>query len=374
MPKTQDLPSVNSGDVVLVLGTGKGLFLLHSSAKRQNWSLAGPFAAGRSIYAATLDLRNGRRRLLAASDAAHWGTSLTRSDDFGRTWHTPDKTAVRYPDGSGDALKQIWEIVPGHASEPDVLRLGTNPAALFESRDAGESWNLCEGLYNHPHRKQWFPGAGGLCLHTILQDSADPRTMRVAISTGGVYRTTDGGRSWIHRNKGISCVFMPGPPPEFGQCVHRIVSHPSNPGRIFLQNHWGLFRSDDGADTWIDIGAGFAWTFGFAMAMHPHQPDTVYILPLESDEFRCTPEGRLRVFRTRNGGQSWEALTNGLPQENALETVLRHGMQTDPLNPAGLYFGTKSGKVFASFDDGDSWRMLAEGLPPVQVVNPAVIP
>jgi photosystem II stability/assembly factor-like uncharacterized protein len=218
-----------------------------------------------------------------------------------------------------------------------------------------------------------MPGQGGLCLHTVLLDQSDPARMHVGISAGGVYRTDDGGRSWQARNRGIRVTFMPERYPEFGQCVHKIVRHADRPNRLFLQNHWGLYRSDDGADSWTDIAHGLPSDFGFAMATHPHDPDCVYIVPMESDEFRCTPEGRLRVYRTRNAGQSWEALTKGLPQQGAYETVVRDAMVTDSLDPPGIYFGTRSGKLYASRDAGKTWKELLSGLPQIVCVACAVV-
>jgi hypothetical protein len=218
-----------------------------------------------------------------------------------------------------------------------------------------------------------MPGLGGLCLHTILLHPTDPGRMHIGISAAGVYRTEDGGRTWQARNRGIRVTFLPERFPEFGQCVHKIVRHPDRPERLFLQNHWGLYRSDDGADTWNDIAHGVPSDFGFAMATHPHDPDCVYIVPMESDEFRCTPEGRLRVYRTQNAGASWEPLTRGLPQERAYETVLRDGMVTDALDPVGIYFGTRSGKLYASRDAGKTWKELLNGLPQIVCVASAVV-
>jgi photosystem II stability/assembly factor-like uncharacterized protein len=216
-------------------------------------------------------------------------------------------------------------------------------------------------------------GLGGLCLHTILPHPTQAGRMHVGISAAGVYRTDDDGRTWQARNKGIRVTFMPEKFPEFGQCVHKIVRHLNRPDRLFLQNHWGLYRSDDGAETWNDIAHGLPSDFGFAMATHPYDPDWVYIVPMESDEFRCAPEGRLRVYRTRNAGASWEPLTRGLPQQGAYETVLRDGMVTDTLDPVGVYFGTRSGKLFASRDAGYTWKEVLGGLPQVVCVASAVI-
>jgi len=232
---------------------------------------------------------------------------------------------------------------------------------------------LNHGLWEHPHRAQWQPGGGGLCMHTVIPDRSRAGRMFVAISTGGVYRTDDDGRTWHVKNKGVRAEYLPDKYPEFGQCVHKIVHNPAAPDRLFLQNHWGLYRSEDAGESWQDIANGVPSDFGFAMAIHPHSPETVYIVPIESDMFRCTPEGKLRVYRTRDGGRKWEALTRGLPQQDALETILRDGMSLDPLNPAGVYFGTRSGKVFGSPDGGASWSEIAAGLPPVLCVKAFVV-
>jgi hypothetical protein len=230
-------------------------------------------------------------------------------------------------------------------------------------------------LFDHPHRTQWQPGGGGLCLHTILPDPANDQRLFVAISTGGVYRTDDGGKNWQPRNKGIRAKFLPPDQqyPEWGQCVHKVVSHPANPDRMFLQHHWGIYRSDNAGDSWSDIGNGVPSDFGFAMEIDPHDPDTVYVIPIESDEFRCTPEAKLRVYRTGNAGESWEPLTEGLPQQDAFETILRDNMKADANNPTGLYFGTRNGKLFASKNGGDSWTAITEGLPAITCVKTATI-
>lgn len=367
--------SIQSGDAVVFVGTAKGAFLFRSAADdRRTFELAGPWFQGEPVYAVAYDGRVGRQRLFAATSSLHWGPNLRSSDDFGASWTSPESTPVRFPEGTDD-LKQIWQIALGAESEPDVLFCGVEPAALFRSDDAGGTWSLVDGLFQHPHRKRWEPGGGGLCLHTVVPHPADPDRMLVAISTGGVYRTTDGGASWAPANQGVRAQFLPEENryPEFGQCVHKVATHPSNPERLFLQNHWGLYRSDDYADSWHDVARDVPSDFGFAMVVHPHDADTVYIVPLESDEFRCTPEARLRVYRTRDAGESWHALTDGLPQENAYETVLRDAMDTDSCERAGIYFGTRSGKVFASSDDGETWQALAEGLPPVLCLRAAIV-
>lgn len=366
--------SVKPRDVLLLVGTMKGAFVLKSDSSRTNWETGGPYFPGRAIYAMAYDDRDGRNRLWAAVNSSYWGSYLSSSEDFGKTWTEPETYGVKFPDDAENSVKQIWQIALGNAQEPNTLYCGVEPAALFRSDDAGETWSLVRGLYDHPHRPQWQPGGGGLCLHTILPDPENKDRMHIAISTGGVYRTDDGGKNWQVRNQGVRAQFLPPDQwyPEFGQCVHKIVSHPSNPNRIFLQNHWGLYRSEDGGDSWTDMANGVPSDFGFAMETDHNDPNSVFIIPLESDEFRCTPEAKLRVYRTRNAGESWAALTNGLPQENAFETILRDGMSGDTLNPTGLYFGTRNGKLFGSKDAGESWTAIEEGLPPVVCVKTAV--
>jgi serine/threonine protein kinase/photosystem II stability/assembly factor-like uncharacterized protein len=364
---------IKSGDVFLLLGTTKGAFLARSRADRKHWEIAGPYFHGHAVYSLAYDSRNGRHRLWASTGSSLWGTYLRSSDDFGKTWTNPLEASIKFPPESGLSLKNIWKIALGPVEAPDQLYCGVEPAALFESHDAGDSWALVRGLFDHPHRPRWMPGLGGLCLHTILLHPTDPGRIHVGISAAGVYRTEDAGRTWQARNRGIRVTFLPERFPEFGQCVHKIVRHPVRPERLFLQNHWGLYRSDDDADSWTDIAHGLPSDFGFAMATHPHDPDCVYIVPMESDEFRCTPEGRLRVYRTRDAGASWEALTRGLPQQGAYETVLRDGMVTDALEPVGIYFGTRSGKLYTSRDAGKTWKELFTGLPPIVCVASAVV-
>ncbi len=364
---------VNDGDVLVLVGTMKGAFLMRSNGARARWDAGGPHFPGQAIYAMAYDGRAGRRRLWAGTASMHWGAVLRSSDDMGKTWTNPEAANVRFPAESGLSLKQIWQVRPGRAEEPDTLYCGVEPAALFESHDAGKTWSLNRGLFDHPHRPMWQPGGGGLCLHTIVVDPAKRSRMMVAISTGGFYRSDDGGKTWHAKNKGVRADFLPEKYPECGQCVHKVVQHPARPERLFLQNHWGLYRSDDAGDSWRDIARGVPSDFGFAMAIHPHDPDTVYIVPIESDEFRCTPEAKLRVYRTRNAGDSWEALTRGLPQQDALELVLRDAMATDPLNPAGVYFGTRSGQLWGSNDGGASWSLIRSGLPPIVCVRAVVV-
>jgi photosystem II stability/assembly factor-like uncharacterized protein len=360
-------------DVLVLVGTTKGAFIFTSNATRSRWRVDGPHFPGEAVYSLAFDQRGGRFRLLAGVHSNHWGATIRTSDDFGRTWSEAERQAVRFPESSGLSLAQVWQITPGSAEEPDVVWCGVEPAALFRSDDAGESWAPVDGLLNHEHRPRWQPGGGGLCLHTIVLDPTNPQRMGIAISTAGFYRTDDGGKTWQARNKGVRAVFLPDQHPEFGQCVHKVTHHPSRPERLFLQNHWGLYRSDDWGDSWQDIANGVPSDFGFPIQSHPHDPDTVYAIPLQSDEFRVVPEAKLRVYRTRDAGASWAPLTDGLPQSNAFESVLRDGLAVDSRDPAGVYFGTRSGKLYASASEGESWTALARSLPPICCVKSAVV-
>jgi serine/threonine protein kinase len=363
---------VKPQEALLLVGTTKGAFLLRSSPSRSRWEVGGPYFHGDAVYAFAFDGRDGRHRLWASTQSILWGTVLRSSDDFGKTWRTPEETPIRFPAGSGLSLRNIWQICVGPEEQPEILYCGVEPAALFESRDGGESWSLVRGLFDHPHRPRWMPGNGGLNLHTILFAGANPHRLYIGISAGGVYRTDDEGKTWHPRNKGIRVTFMPERYPEFGQCVHKFAFHPARPERLFLQNHWGLYRSDNAGDTWQDIAPGLPSDFGFPVLIHPHDPDCVYVVPVESDEFRCTPDGQLRVYRTRNAGGTWEPLSRGLPQRNSYETVLRDGMTADSFDPVGIYFGTRSGRLYGSRDGGRSWDNIVEGLPPIVCVKAAL--
>lgn len=360
--------AVKKDDCLLLVGTSKGAFILRSNAQRRRWEVGGPYFHGHNIYALAYDHREGRRRIWMSTQS-YWGAMLRSSDDFGKSWTNPQQSPIRFPADTGSSLKNIWQITVGRPDEPDTLYCGVEPAALFESRDAGETWSLQRGLFDHPHRPRWMPGNGGLALHTIVLDPTDKQRMYVAISSGGVYRTNDSGQTWTAQNCGIRAEFLPNKYPEFGQCVHKIALHADRPERLFLQNHWGIYRSDDYAETWKEAADGVPSDFGFAMLVHPRNPDWAYVLPVESDQFRCAVEGRLRVYRTRNAGRSWEPLSRGLPQKGAYETVLRDAMTCDSYDPTGLYFGTRSGQLFGSRDEGKTWQQILQGLPSILCVR-----
>jgi hypothetical protein len=365
--------SPSPGDALILVGTMKGAFLFRRDASRRHWESGGPYFPGAAVYALAFDTRQGRRRIWAAPNHMHFGGLLRSSDDFGRSWTNPVEANVTFPQETGAALKNIWQVVPGRDGEPDTIYCGVEPAALFVSRDAGQTWSLVDGLWNHPHRPRWQPGGGGLCLHTIVLDPERPDRIRIAISTGGTYVSDDGGASWRATNTGVRAEFLPDKHPEFGQCVHKVVQSKARPDRLFLQNHWGLYRSDDRGETWTDIANGVPSDFGFPIAIHPRNPDTAWIVPLESDQFRCTPEGKLRVYRTSDAGASWQPLSAGLPQSDAYETILRDALAVDASDPCGLYFGTRSGKLFASADEGANWEAIADGLPPIIAVKAAAV-
>jgi len=349
----------------VLVGTTKGLFVLQDDGEG-GWSSDGPLLVGHMIDSVAADERDGRIRLLAGANSEQWGPSVLHSDDMGASWSERDEGAIRFPDDSGAALARVWQLQPGRDDEPDLVWAGVEPAALFRSTDGGATFELVRGLWDHPHRPTWTPGGGGLGLHSILRHPADADRMWVAISTGGVYRTIDGGDSWAPANKGIRADFLPDPQPEYGQCVHKIDANPERPDVLFAQNHGGVYRSDDGGDTWIDIGEGLPSDFGFPLVADPATPGTAYVIPLDSAEYRCTPDGRCRVYRTRDGGESWEPLGEGLPQRNAHLTILRDGFAA---GAGGLWFGTRTGDLFGSLDGGAHWFEVARHLPPVLCVR-----
>lgn len=347
------------------MGTGKGAFVLNRNGSGDEWKIDGPHFPGRSVYAMMLDRRRGRNRLWAAAASMHWGAELVRSDDLGETWDSPEEMRIKFPSDTETSLENIWQIAPG--TDDDSIYCGVAPAALFKSSDAGENWSLMRGLWDHPHRPQWTPGFGGLAVHTILTDTDGPNSLKIAISTGGVYQSADGGANWNVTNTGVSAYFLPDKYPEFGQCVHKIARHPKKKETLFLQNHHGVYRSRDGGNSWQEIENGLPSNFGFGITVS--QTGDVFLVPLQADAVRYTCEGKLRVYRSRDEGDSWEALTNGLPQENAYEVVLRDALASDASETGGIYFGTRNGKLYGSCDNGDSWDLIQNSLPEILCVK-----
>ncbi|MFI1825836.1 WD40/YVTN/BNR-like repeat-containing protein [Streptomyces sp. NPDC020412] len=357
--------------VLLTVGTRKGLFI--GRRRGGAWEFDGPHFPAQAVYSVAIDRRRKVPRLLVGGDSAHWGPSVFHSDDLGATWVEPARPAVAFPKDTGASLERVWQLHPASAADPDVVYAGTEPAALFRSCDGGESFDFVRPLWEHPTRSRWEPGGGGEAVHTVVTDRRDPSAVTVAVSTAGVFRSQDGGESWAPSNDGVSAVFLPDPHPEFGQCVHKIAQDAGNLDRLYLQNHWGVYRSDDAGAHWTDIGAGLPSDFGFAVAAHPHRPDTAYVFPITADSDRVPAGRRCRVFRTEDAGASWEGLSHGLPQGDHFGTVLRDALRTDDADPAGVYFGNRNGEVYASADDGDSWRLIASHLPDVLCVRAAVV-
>ncbi|MEU6058906.1 exo-alpha-sialidase [Streptomyces sp. NPDC047097] len=358
-------------DVLLAAGTRKGLFL--GRRKGGRWDFEGPYFTAQAIYSAAIDTRAGTPRLLAGGDSAHWGPSVFHSDDLGASWTEPARPAVSFPKDTGASLERVWQLHPAGPAAPGVVYAGTEPAALFRSEDGGESFALVRPLWEHPTRSQWVPGGGGEGLHTVVTDPRTPDAVTVAVSTAGVFRTEDGGAHWSPSNHGVSAVFLPDRHPEFGQCVHKVAQGAGDPDRLYLQNHWGVYRSDDAGASWTDIGEGLPSDFGFALAAHPHRTDTAYVFPITADADRVPADRRCRVYRTGDGGGSWEALSAGLPEHDHYGTVLRDALCTDDADPAGVYFGNRNGELYASGDDGESWELLASHLPDVLCVRAAVV-
>jgi hypothetical protein len=356
--------------VLLAIGTSKGLFLA-TSDNRVDWEVSGPQFPMTSIYAVGVDRRRATPRLLAGVDSSHFGPSVATSDDLGKTWDEPEQAPVAFPTDTDTSLVRVWQLAPGPEGEPDVVYAGTQPSALFRSDDGGRTFDLVRPLWDHPHRPEWGAGFGGQAIHTILPHPDDPARVLVAMSTGGVYRTSDGGKSWSPGNTGIRAGFFPDPFPEFGQCVHKVARDPADPTRLYAQNHGGVYRSDDEGATWSSIAEGLPSDFGFPIVTHPTDPATVWTFPLSADSHRFPPDNRCRVFRSTDAGGSWQALSAGLPTDPFYPTVLRDAMCADNATPAGVYFGTRSGEVWSSRDEGESWVQVAAHLPDVLSVKAA---
>ena len=359
--------------VLVLVGTRKGAFIFESGRARKQWKLSGPHFAGWGVNYLALDQRQGQPgTLFAALNHDVYGANIHRSPDLGQTWQMADGPA--FPKDDGRTVKRIWRVEPGHAARPNEVWAGVDPGALFKSEDGGMTWSPVDGLNNHPTRDKWFPGAGGLMVHCILPHPADPNRLHVAISAAGVFRTDDGGQTWTPKNQGTQACFLPEGQqwPEVGQCCHHLVMSPKNPDWLFQQNHCGVYRSTDAGDSWTSIYDRLPSKFGFPIAVHAHEAQTIYVIPEKSDEYRYVPDGAPAVYRSRDGGGKWERLARGLPEKSAYLNVLREGLAADACDPCGVYLGTSTGQVFYSRDEGDRWELLADFLPPVYSIAAAV--
>lgn len=385
-------------NVRVLVGTRKGAFILTSDGKRQSWDVSGPHFAGWEIY----HLKGSPvdpNRLYASQSSGWFGQVIQRSNDGGKTWETPGGEAMPQPgappagesnkfvydtfsttgkpltthqwyDGTQHPweFKRVWHLEPS-LTDPDEVYAGVEDAALFRSTDGAHTWQEVAGLRGHGTGPQWQPGAGGLCLHTIIQDPKDQKRMYIAISGAGAFRTDDGGATWRPINRGLRSPYIPDPNAEIGHCVHHIAMHPNRPGVLYMQKHWDVMRSENAGDTWQEVSGNLPSDFGFVIDVHAHEPETIYVVPIKSDGEHFVPEGKLRVYRSRKGGNEWEALTKGLPQANCYVNVLRDAMAVDSLDECGVYFGTTGGQVYASADAGDSWSPIVRDLPAVLSVE-----
>ena len=343
------------------------MFLLRGDEDRREWKVNDPLLPGWEIFHAVVDPRDGT--LYACTNSFVYGATVHRSRDLGQTWERADELGL--PEESDLKLERTWHLEPGHESQPETLWLGGAPGVLFRSDDRGKTWEPVRGVVEHPTREQWNPGAGGMCCHSIQLDPSDANRLYIGISAAGVFRTDDGSESWSPANKGTAADFMPDPYPEVGQCVHKLLVHPSRPDRLWQQNHCGVYRSDDRGESWERLdGNGLPSGFGFPIALHPREPDTAFVVPEEGAENRVTCNGRLGIYRTRDGGASWEERPQGLPTP-AWSAVMRESMASDGLDPVGIYLGTQSGSVFVSPDEGESWVEAARQLPPILSVEVA---
>jgi len=392
--------------VRVLVGTRKGAFLLSSDGKREKWDVSGPHFAGWEIYHVKGSPADPNR--LYASQTSGWfGQVIQRSDDGGKTWFqpgTPPGEPTTTPDGmpkgesnkfvydtSADTgkpltthqfydgtqhpweFKRVWHLEPSH-TDPDTVFAGVEDAALFRSTDGGKTWHELAGLRGHGTGPKWQPGAGGMCLHTIIQDSKNPNRIYIAISAAGAFRTDDGGKTWRPINRGLKSQYIPDPEAEVGHCVHHVALHPSRPDVLFMQKHWDVMRSDNGGDSWHEVSGNLPTDFGFVIDVHAHEPETIYVVPIKSDGEHFVPEGKLRVYRSRTGGNEWEPLTKGLPQRDCYVNVLRDAMAVDSLDRCGVYFGTTGGQVYASSDAGDSWAPIVRDLPAVLSIEVQTLP
>ncbi len=390
--------------VRVLVGTRKGAFILESDGKRKKWNVSGPHFAGWEMYHLKASPADPNR-IYASQTSAWFGQLIQRSDDGGKTWHQPGTPPGEPPapgppkaasnkfvyDASAETgkpltthqwydgtqrpweFKRVWHLEPS-LTDPDAVYAGVEDAALFRSTDGGENWQELAGLRGHGTGPQWQPGAGGMCLHTIILDPSNPGRIFIAISAAGAFRTDDGGKTWKPINRGLRSQYIPDPNAEIGHCVHHVAMHPSRPGVLFMQKHWDVMRSDNAGDSWQEISGNLPTDFGFVIDVHAHEPETIYVVPIKSDSEHFVPDGKLRVYRSRSGGNEWEALTKGLPQRDCYVNVLRDAMAVDALDKCGVYFGTSGGQVYASADAGDSWAPIVRDLPGVLSVEVQTLP
>jgi photosystem II stability/assembly factor-like uncharacterized protein len=366
----------------VLVGTRKGAFILNSDGKRKEWKISGPFFGGWEIY----HLKGSPvdpNRLYCSQTSGWFGQLIQRSNDGGKTWE-PVGNEFKYEGTPGThqwydgtphpwEFKRVWHLEPS-LDDPDTVYAGVEDAALFKSTDAGKTWREITGLRQHRTGPKWAPGAGGMGLHTILLDPKNPKRMYIAISTAGVFRTDDSGKTWEPMNKGLHSLYIPNPTAEVGHCVHRIAMHPSNPDILFMQKHWDVMRSDNAGESWTEVSGNLPTDFGFPIEVHAHKPETIYVVPIKSDSEHYPPDGKLRVYRSRKGKGEWQALTKGLPQRDCYVNVLRNAMAVDSLDSCGVYFGTTGGQVYASADEGDSWNAIMRDLPAVFSVEVQTLP
>jgi len=370
-----------SGVRVLV-GTRKGAFILTSDGKRDKWDIAGPHFGGWEIYhvkGSPVD----PNRLYASQSSGWFGQLIQRSSDAGKTWEPVGNKFVydgtpgthQWYDGTPHPweFKRVWHLEPS-LTDPDKVYAGIEDAALFYSADGGQNWAELSGLRGHGTGPHWMPGAGGMCLHTILLDQNVPGRMFIAISAAGAFRSVDAGKTWRPINNGLNSKFLPDPTAEVGHCVHRLAMHKSRPGVLFMQKHWDVMRTDNAGDSWTEVSGNLPTDFGFVIDVHAHEPETIYVVPIKSDSEHYPIDGKLRVYRSRSGGNEWEELSKGLPQRDCYVNVLRDAMAVDSLDKCGIYFGTTGGQVYASSDAGDSWAPIVRDLPAVVSVEVQTLP
>ena len=374
--------AANGSRVRVLVGTRKGAFVLESDGKRKHWDITGPHFGGWEIYhikGSPVD----PNRIYASQTSGWFGQIVQRSDDGGKTWEAVGNEFAyngvpgthQWYDGTAHPweFKRVWHMEPS-LTDAETVYAGVEDAALFKSVDGGKTWSELSGLREHGSGSKWQPGAGGMGLHTILLDRLNPERIFIAISAAGAFRSDDGGKTWKPINKGLLSQYIPDPDAEVGHCVHRIAMHPARPQTLFMQKHWDVMRTDDAGDHWHEVSGNLPTDFGFVIDVHAHEPETVYVVPIKSDSEHYPPDGQLRVYRSRCGGNEWEALANGLPQEHCYVNVLRDAMAVDSLDRCGVYFGTTGGQVYASADSGDSWEAIARDLPGVLSVEVQTLP